>query len=86
MRTVLFGLIVSFLLSSCIAANRIASDGNYYRNIGGYDCWNYKITGNGTMRCYNKDNKYTGTKKKMTQQEIMVWKMDDIAHEIRMND
>tara|TARA_Y100000031_G_C8001410_1_gene283786 strand:+ start:126 stop:440 length:315 start_codon:yes stop_codon:yes gene_type:complete len=84
-RTVLYGLIVAFLLSGCIASTQMASDGNYYRNIGGIDCAKYRITGNGVMNCYNKDDKYTGTKYAMTEQEILSWKLDDMQRQIDSN-
>ena len=81
-RTVLFGLIVTFLLTGCrIASNQLATDGYYYKNVGGNSCVRYDVVTPGRIRCYNKDGAVTYFQNAMSDQEVMVWKLDNVAQQ-----
>jgi len=84
-RTVLFGLIVAFLLSGCIAGNRMASDGNYYKNVGAHSCERYNVVTPGKIKCFDGDGRFTRYQYAMTDQEVMIWKLDDMQRQINSN-
>ena len=82
-RTVLFGLIVAFLLSGCIAGNRMASDGNYYKNVGAHSCERYNVVTPGKIKCFDKDGKFTYRQNSMTEQEVLVWKVEEMESNVQ---
>jgi TolA-binding protein len=85
-RTVLFVLVVSILLSSCgMAMTRQASDGLYYRNVGGFDCHRYKIVRRGVMQCFDTDGQFTFYRNAMSTQDVMIEKMEDLGGQIQRN-
>jgi len=85
-RTILVGLLVVFFVTGCrMASNQVASDGKYYRNVGGNSCAQYDVVRSGRIKCMDVDGKFTYYQNAMTDQEVMVWKMDDIGSAIKMN-
>ena len=85
-RTVLFALVVSFLLSSCgLAGTRMANDGLYYRNVGGFECRTHTVVQRGTIKCFNTDGQFTYFQNAMSTQEVMMKKMDNLGGQIQRN-
>ena len=81
-RTILFGLIVTFLLTGCrVASNKLLSDGYYYKNVGGNSCVRYYIIRPGQIKCVDKEGRFTYNQNAMTDQQVMVWKLDNIAQQ-----
>ena len=85
-QTILFGLIVTFLLTGCyMAANRMASDGYYYKNIGGSSCVKWTVVKTRQIKCFDKDGRFTRYQNAMSDQEVMVWKLGDVENAVRSN-
>jgi len=85
-RTVLFGLIVTFFLTGCyMAANKMAADGNYYKNIGGSSCASWSVVRTGQIKCFDKDGRFNRYQNAMTDQQVMTWKLDDMQRQIDSN-
>ena len=81
-QTILFGLIVTFLLTGCnFASNQIASDGYYYKNVGGNSCVRYDVVRPGKIKCLDEDGRFTYYQNAMSDQEVMVWKLDNVAQQ-----
>ena len=85
-QTILFGLIVTFLLTGCcVASNKLLSDGYYYKNVGGNSCVRYDVVRPGKIKCKDKDGRFTYYQNAMSDQEVMVWKLGDVEDAVRSN-
>ena len=83
---ILFGLIVTFLLTGCrIPSNQLATDGYYYKNVGGNSCVWYDVVTPGKIKCKDEDGNFTYYQNAMTDQQVMVWKLDNVAQQVRNN-
>ena len=81
--TILFGLIVIFLLTGCSSAsNQMLKDGYYYKNVGGSSCKSYIVVTPGEIECYDEDGEPTYYQNAMTDQEVIIWKMDEMNSRI----
>ena len=81
--TILFGLIVIFLLTGCSSAsNQMLKDGYYYKNVGGSSCKKYIVVTPGEIECQDEDGIFTYYQNAMTDQEVIAWKMDEMNSRI----
>ena len=81
---ILFGLIVIFLLTGCsIASNQMLKDGYYYKNVGGSSCKSYIVVTPGEIECYDEDGEPTYYQNAMTEQEVLLWKLDEMGSQIQ---
>ena len=81
--TILFGLIVIFLLTGCSSAsNQMLKDGYYYKNVGGSSCKKYIVVTPGEIECQDEDGVFTYYQNAMTDQEVIAWKMDEMNSRI----
>ena len=82
--TILFGLIVIFLLTGCSSAsNQMLKDGYYYKNVGGSSCKKYNLVTPGRIKCKDEDGKFTYYQNAMTDQEVLLWKLDEMESQIQ---
>tara|TARA_B110000008_G_C16463022_1_gene360866 strand:+ start:117 stop:470 length:354 start_codon:yes stop_codon:yes gene_type:complete len=85
-QTILFGILIVFFLTGCrIASNQVASDGKYYKNVGGNSCARYDIVRTGKIKCMDVDGKFTYYQNAMSDQEVMVWKLSDVERAVQSN-
>ena len=82
MKKLLLILFISLGLIGC-ASNQLATDGYYYKNVGGNSCVRYDVVTPGRIRCYNKDGAVTYFQNAMSDQEVLLWKLDEMGSQIQ---
>ncbi len=81
--TILFGLIVTLILTGCGPTNQLLQDGYYYKDIGGSSCQSYDVVTPGEIKCFDKDGKFTYSQNSMTEQEVLVWKVEEMESKVQ---
>ena len=77
MKKLLLLLFISLGLYGC-ASNQLLDDGYFYKDIGGASCQRYQVVSPKRIKCFDKDGNFTYEQNAMTDQEVIVWKMDEM--------
>ena len=84
MKKLLLLLLLSLGLIGCSSSsNQMLKDGYYYKDIGGSSCQSYEVVTSGNIKCFDKDGKLTYFQDAMTDQEVLLWKFDEMESKVQ---